>query len=149
MRIKVIGGGLAGTEAALQLADEGISVELYEMKSAGNFAELVCSANFGAIDNSEPDAFLKEELLKNGSFVMRSALECGRPDKGAFVIDKNLFYKKINSLVQNQNLIKVIRTEAVNIEPPSIIATGPLTSKALSLKLAGLLGSDNLFFLVP
>ena len=127
------------------MANEGIPVELYEMNTTGNLAGLVCSAKFGVLENSEPEGFLKDELLKNGSFVAKAALECGQPDKGALLIDKNLFYKKINALVQEQSLIKVARAEAVDIEPPSIIATGPLTSKALSLKLADFLGSGNLF----
>jgi methylenetetrahydrofolate--tRNA-(uracil-5-)-methyltransferase len=137
------------------LANEGIGVDLYEMRPAAksgahkteNFAELVCSNSLGNLDPSIAQGFLNNELLENGSFLIKTALECRAPGVDSLVLDKELFSKKITGLISGKSEIKIIRREVQDIDAlPCIIATGPLTSKALSQKIAADFGSENFSF---
>lgn len=156
MTVKVIGAGLAGCEAAWQLAKQGISVELYEMKpkkfspahKSENFFELVCSNSLKAERIENACGLLKEEMRLFDSVMMRCADISKVPAGGALAVDRDVFSQKATELIRENPLITVICDEVVDIDEniPTIIATGPLTSDGLSEKIAKLTGSEGLHF---
>ncbi len=156
MRVRVFGGGLAGSEAALQIAKRGIEVELYEMRplkktevhTTGDFAEIVCSNSFGSTNLEDGRGLLKEELRKLGSFLIETAYKFQVPAGKALAIDRRLFAAKVTQLITENPLIKVVREEVLDIDEsvPNIIATGPLTSERFMRSIANKFGSESLFF---
>lgn len=147
MKVKVIGAGLAGCEAAWQLAKRGIEVELIEMKPhkrtpahvADGFAELVCSNSFRGDDLSNAVGLLKEEMRRMGSVIMECADKHKVPAGGALAVDRVAFSEAVTEKIRNHPLITVVEGEVTDIpEGRVIVATGPLTSDALAEKLAKL-----------
>ena len=153
MTVKVIGGGLAGAEAAYQLAKRGVTVELYEMRpvvptpvhKGGGIAELVCSNSLKSVDPDTAQGVLKEELKLLDSAVVRAAYESRVPAGGALAVDRNLFSSAVESILKNTNRVTVIREEVTRIEDNSIIATGPLTSDGMGKAIAELV-PERLYF---
>ena len=156
MRVKVIGGGLAGSEAALQLAKESIEVDLYEMrpkKQTGahkteKLAEFVCSNSLGSLDITNASGLLKKEMQILGGFLIEEALKAKVPSGGALGIDRVLFSDNVTKLVRNNPLINIIREEINEIptDCPTIIASGPLTSPDLAGQIKNLTGEEHLYF---
>jgi methylenetetrahydrofolate--tRNA-(uracil-5-)-methyltransferase len=151
----IVGGGLAGSEAAWQAASMGINVHLYEMRPQVNtgahqsnyLAELVCSNSLGSDLPDRAAGILKRELRTLGSLLMHCADETAVPAGGALAVDRELFAQKVTGLVENHPLIKVTREEVVNIpDGPAIIASGPLTSAKLSSAIQNLTGREQIFF---
>ena len=147
MKVKVVGAGLAGSEAAWQLAVRGVEVELIEMKpakrtpahAADGFAELVCSNSFRGDDLSNAVGLLKEEMRRMDSLIMRCADAHRVPAGGALAVDRSAFSDAVTESIRNHPRITVTEAEATEIpEGRVVIATGPLTSDALAEKLAGL-----------
>lgn len=156
MKVKVIGAGLAGCEAALQLAKHGIEVDLYEMKpkkfspahSNENFAELVCSNSLKAERIENACGLLKEEMRLFGSVMMEAADVSRVPAGGALAVDRDVFSQYITDRIKAEQLINVINDEAVTINPEeyTIIATGPLTSDAMAEEIKRITGDNELYF---
>jgi len=143
MDVKVIGAGLAGCEAAWQLAERGIAVELFEMKPhrlspahvSNDFAELVCSNSFRSDELSNAVGLLKEEMRRLNSLVMQCADETRIPAGGALAVDRNRFAQLVTSKIRSHPLITVTEKEITEIPAGRvIIATGPLTSDSLADK---------------
>ena len=155
-RVTVIGAGLAGCEAAYQLANRGIAVTLYEMKpqkkspahSMDGFAELVCSNSLRANNIENAVGLLKEELRLLDSLVIKAADETRVPAGGALAVDRNKFSNLITDTIQAHPLVEVIHQEITEIPKDGIviIATGPLTSDALAAKIEALLSESALSF---
>lgn len=155
-KVTVIGGGLAGSEAALQLARNKIYVDLYEMRpkkstqahKTGDFAELVCSNSLGSYDISNASGLLKHEAEELNSVLMSVIHECKVPSGGALAVDRELFSKKVTELIKNNKYINVINEEvkSVDVNKPVIIASGPLTSYELSDNIKNVFGEDYLYF---
>ena len=154
-QLTIIGGGLAGTEAAWQAAERGIQVTLYEMRPqkstgahiTGHLGELICSNSFGSNQPDRAAGVLKEELHQMHSFVLSCAESTALPAGGALAVDRDIFAEKITSKITNHPNITVIRKECTEIPAsPTLIASGPLTSAALSESIARLTGQDSLFF---
>ncbi len=156
MKVNIIGGGLAGSEAALQAASRGIEVMLYEMRpikmtevhQTENFAEIVCSNSFGSKNLQDGRGLLKKEALSLGSFLVKTAYECEVPAGKALAVDRILFSEKVSNLIKNNPHIQVKREEIVGINPEElvIIATGPLASTNFLDHLSKLFGLNNLYF---
>ncbi len=155
MKVSVIGAGLAGCEAAFQLAEQGINVDLYEMKpqkyskahSYSGFAELVCSNSLKAARVESAAGLLKEEMRMLGSLILESAQQCSVPAGGALAVDRELFSDYITQKIKSHKNINVITGEVEKIpEGYCVIATGPLTSDALANSIKELLSSDGLSF---
>jgi methylenetetrahydrofolate--tRNA-(uracil-5-)-methyltransferase len=160
--ITVIGGGLAGTEAAYQIAKRGISVKLYEMKptkfspahSNSNLAEIVCSNSFKSNLLTNACGLLKEELRRLDSLLIKIADETKVPAGQALAVDREEFSKKITKKIYENPLIEVINEEIgenLHLEDLAkngivIVATGPLTEKKLSQEIAQITGQDKLHF---
>ena len=154
--IVVIGGGLAGCEAALQIAKEKIYVKLYEMKpqkfseahSNENLSEIVCSNSFKSNLLTNACGLLKEELRMLGSYLIKEADKVSVPAGQALAVDREKFSAAITELVEENEYIEVIRAEVTEIPQDAIviIATGPLTSEALSKKIIEFTGKDRLYF---
>ena len=154
--IIVIGGGLAGSEAALQIAKRKIKVKLYEMKpqkfseahSNENLAEIVCSNSFKSNLLTNACGLLKEELRMLGSYLIPIADKVSVPAGQALAVDREMFATEVTKLIEENEYIEVIRKEVTKIPEDSIviIATGPLTSEKLSLEIAKLTGNDKLYF---
>jgi methylenetetrahydrofolate--tRNA-(uracil-5-)-methyltransferase len=151
----VIGGGLAGSEAAWQAAERGVTVDLYEMRPwvqtgahAGSFlAELVCSNSLGSSLPDRAPGLLKQELRRLGSIVLKCAEETAVPAGGALAVDREAFACNVTETIEKHPNIRVIRQEFTEIPvQPAIIATGPLTSPRLSKDIAKLTGMEALFF---
>lgn len=155
-KVIVIGGGLAGTEAAWQLANRGIPVELYEMRPkqttgahvSDRLGELVCSNSLGSSLVDRATGLLQAELRMLRSLLLDAATLAAVPAGGALAVDRELFAEEVTTKIENHPLISVIREEVKNIpdDTPTIIATGPLTSDALASQIAGLTGQDHLYF---
>ena len=151
----VIGGGLAGSEAAWQAAERGMRVFLYEMRpevstgahTSGYLAELVCSNSLGSNLSDRASGLLKDELRKMGSMVLRSAEETAVPAGGALAVAREAFARRVTENILCHPNITVIRQEMTTVPvKPAIIASGPLTSPALSKAIAELTGSQHLYF---
>src|SRR5215217_3873884 len=149
--IHIIGGGLAGSEAAWQAASRGVPVTLYEMRpqratavhKTDRLAELVCSNSFRGDKLDNAVGLLKEEMRRLGSLVMRAAEASRVPAGAALAVDRDRFAEIITSTLNEHPLVTVVREEVGSIPPsseqePVIIATGPLTSDALSASLASI-----------
>ena len=157
--ITIIGGGLAGCEAAYQIAKRGIKVKLYEMKpqkfspahSNENLAEIVCSNSFKSNLLTNACGLLKEELRMLDSLLIKCADETAVPAGQALAVDREEFSQKVTAEINNNPLIEIYHEEVTNIEEISkdgivIIATGPLTSEKLSENILKLTGENKLYF---
>ena len=157
--ITIIGGGLAGCEAAYQIAKKNIKVKLYEMKpikyspahSNKDLAEIVCSNSFKSNLLTNACGLLKEELRRLDSLLIKTADETKVAAGQALAVDREVFSKKVTEAIENNPLIEVINKEVTDIsemekEGMVIIATGPLTSDSLSKKIANITGEDKLYF---
>jgi methylenetetrahydrofolate--tRNA-(uracil-5-)-methyltransferase len=153
--VTVIGGGLAGSEAAWQAAELGCSVELWEMRPVketpahrtDSFAELVCSNSMGGNSLTTASGLLKEELRRLGSVILRCADANRVPAGGALGVAREDFPRAVTETVHSHSHIEVIRKEATEIpEGPTVIATGPLTSDALAEKVEALSGETLYFY---
>lgn len=157
--VRVIGGGLAGSEAAWQVASRGVGVVLHEMRpvratavhKTDRLAELVCSNSFRGDTLDNAVGLLKEEMRRLGSLVMRAAEASRVPAGAALAVDRERFAQTITDELTAHPLISVVREEVTAIPPsserdPVIVATGPLTSDALSADIARLVGRDHLYF---
>ena len=161
--ITVVGGGLAGSEATYQIAKRGIKVRLYEMKpnnfspahSNNNLAEIVCSNSFKSNLHTNACGLLKEELRNLDSLLIKVADETAVPAGQALAVDREVFSKKVTETLENMENVEIIRKEigkdGLSIESIAkdgivIIATGPLTSDALSKQILELTGEDDLHF---
>ena len=151
----VVGGGLAGCEAAWQAAERGLQVSLYEMRphvhtgahSGAHLAELVCSNSLGSNLPDRAPGLLKEELRRLGSLLLRIAEDTAVPAGGALAVDRELFSERVTNIIDNHPNIKLVRQEVTQIpEGPVIIASGPLTSARLSEEILRLSGHDHLYF---
>lgn len=156
MHINVIGAGLAGCEAAMQIANRGINVKLYEMKphkkspahKSDLFGELVCSNSLKAMRVESAAGLLKEEMRRLDSFLMKSADKCQVPAGGALAVDRNEFAKLVTEGIKEHPNITVIDREVTEIPNDSvtIIATGPLTSDGLARTIEAQFGDSLSFF---
>ena len=165
MKIRVIGGGLAGPEAALTAARLGCQVDLYEMRAVvdgkprltpahqtTDFGELVCSNSLKSESVNTAPWLLKQEMRRGGSALLEIADECAVPAGHALAVDRVEFSRRISESIAAQPLIHVIREEVTRLDPPAadlaatIVATGPLTSDALSREIERLTGSGHLAF---
>ena len=155
MTVKVIGAGLAGCEAAWQLANAGIMVELCEMKPAKftpahkykGYAELVCSNSLKAERIESAAGLLKEEMRRLGSLTMLAAEATKVAAGGALAVSREDFSDFVTEKINSQPNITVISGEVTEIpEGYVIIATGPLTSEPLSKSIQSLIGTDYLYF---
>jgi methylenetetrahydrofolate--tRNA-(uracil-5-)-methyltransferase len=157
--LTIIGGGLAGSEAAWQAASRGVAVTLHEMRpvrptavhKTDRLAELVCSNSFRADKLDNAVGVLKEEMRRLGSLIMRAADLSRVPAGAALAVDRERFASEVTDALIAHPLIHVVRGEVADIPParpdaPVIIATGPLTSEALSRRIAELVGADYLYF---
>ncbi len=154
--VTVIGAGLAGSEAAWQLAKRGVHVRLYEMKPAKytpahrspGFAELVCSNSLRSAQLSNAVGLLKEELRRLGSLIMEAADRSAVPAGSALAVDRDLFSAYITEKIRNHPLITVYEEERRSVEEGevTVVATGPLTSDPLADYLTNVLGCGNLHF---
>lgn len=154
--IIVIGAGLAGSEAAYQIAKRGVKVKLYEMRpvkftpahKTDLFGELVCSNSLRSKELTKAVGLLKEELIRLGSLIMEAAINCEIPGGKAWVVDRECFSKYITQKLLEHPKVEVIREEVIDIPKDKIviIATGPLTSDALAKSLSALIDVPFLHF---
>jgi methylenetetrahydrofolate--tRNA-(uracil-5-)-methyltransferase len=152
--VHVVGGGLAGSEAAWQLAERGHQVILHEMRplratpahKTDRLAELVCSNTFKSTEISNAHGLLKAEMRLLGSIVLEAADEARVPGGSALTVDRDLFSRAVHERVSSHPRITVSRDEVTAIPSPAIIATGPLTSDALAEAVRSRLGVDSLAF---
>src|SRR4051812_16422459 len=157
--IRIVGGGLAGTEAAWQAASRGVPVTLYEMRpvrptavhKTDRLAELVCSNSFRGDKLDNAVGLLKEEMRQLGSLVMRAAEASRVPAGAALAVDRERFSEAVTRALHEHPLVTISREEVLSIpgsseREPVIVATGPLTSELLSADLARLVGTDHLYF---
>ncbi|MFY9396901.1 MAG: methylenetetrahydrofolate--tRNA-(uracil(54)-C(5))-methyltransferase (FADH(2)-oxidizing) TrmFO [Desulfomonilia bacterium] len=155
-RPRIIGGGLAGVEAAYLLAVRGLSVDLFEMRpfvstpahQTGLLGELVCSNSLKGTAPDTAHGLLKKELDRLDSLVLQTAFEHRVPAGKALAVDRQAFAAALTGKIESQEHIRVIREEVLDIDPevPTIVATGPLTSEGFAARLSQLAGSDRLFF---
>jgi methylenetetrahydrofolate--tRNA-(uracil-5-)-methyltransferase len=157
-RVHIVGGGLAGSEAAWQVASRGVHVTLYEMRpvrptavhKTDALAELVCSNSFRGDKLDNAVGLLKEEMRRLGSLVMRAADETRVPAGAALAVDRDGFSSHVTAAIASHPLISLRREEIaripVAVDGPVILATGPLTSDALSADIAALVGAEHLYF---
>jgi methylenetetrahydrofolate--tRNA-(uracil-5-)-methyltransferase len=157
MKPRIIGAGLAGCEAAWQCARLGVEVELYEMRpvrstpahQTDKFAELVCSNSLKSESENTAPWLLKEEMRRVGSLLLKIAAETSVPAGHALAVDREAFAARVTEAISAEPNIKIVRREITEIdenEGLTIVATGPLTSDALSREIGRLSGSDHLFF---
>ncbi len=149
-RVKIIGAGLAGSEAAWQCACRGVPVELFEMRpvrstaahQTGDFAELVCSNSLKSDTENTAPWLLKEEMRRAGSLLMEIARECAVPAGHALAVDRTAFAARVTDAISREPLITIRREEVARIDEDeiTIIATGPLTSDSLSQEIGRLCG---------
>ena len=157
--INVIGGGLAGTEAAYQIAKRGIKVKLYEMKpnkyspahSNQNLAEIVCSNSFKSNLHTNACGLLKEELRAMDSLLIKIADNTAVPAGQALAVDREIFAKKVTEAIKSNPNIEVINEEVVDLEKLieeaiTIVATGPLTADELANNISKITAQDKLYF---
>jgi methylenetetrahydrofolate--tRNA-(uracil-5-)-methyltransferase len=161
MRIRVIGGGLAGPEAALMAAAQGCDVLLYEMRpvrqtpahQTADFGELVCSNSLKSESEHTAPWLLKQEMRRAGSVLLRLADECAVPAGHALAVDRTEFSRRIGEAIAREPRITVVREEVTRLEGDgddfdglTVVASGPLTSPALSTEIARLAGKEHLAF---
>jgi methylenetetrahydrofolate--tRNA-(uracil-5-)-methyltransferase len=157
MRIRVIGGGLAGPEAALMAAAQGAEVLLYEMRpvrqtpahQTADFGELVCSNSLKSESENTAPWLLKQEMRRAGSVLLRLADECAVPAGHALAVDRAEFSRRIGEAIAQEPRITVLRDEVTRLDDfdgLTIVASGPLTSAALSSEIARLAGQEHLAF---
>ncbi|MFV0380490.1 MAG: methylenetetrahydrofolate--tRNA-(uracil(54)-C(5))-methyltransferase (FADH(2)-oxidizing) TrmFO [Anaerorhabdus sp.] len=153
--VVVVGAGLAGCEAAWQLAQRGIKVKLIEMRpkvmspahKTDKFAELVCSNSFRSDALTNAVGLLKEEMRMCSSLIMSVADETKLPAGSALAVDRELFSKKVTEKILNHPNIRVVYEEVIKvIDSPCILATGPLTSESLSINIKELIDEEHLYF---
>jgi methylenetetrahydrofolate--tRNA-(uracil-5-)-methyltransferase len=154
--VKIVGAGLAGSEAAWQCARRGVAVDLYEMRpvrstpahQTGNFAELVCSNSLKSDSENTAPWLLKEEMRRAGSLLIEVARQCSVPAGHALAVDRATFSAKVTDALSREPLIRIRREEVATVpdDQITIIATGPLTSDALSQEIARLSGTTHLYF---
>ena len=153
--VTVVGAGLAGSEAALQLATRGVPVRLIEMRpgrqtavhKTGNAAELVCSNSFKSDDADTAAGALKRELAVMDSFLLHAARESSVPAGGALAVDRTLFSDAVTALLKENPLVEIEHRELSGLPAaPAIVATGPLTGDALAEALSAELGAESLAF---
>lgn len=154
-QVTVVGAGLAGSEAAWQLAERGIKVKLIEMRPVkrtpahrgGQFAELVCTNSLRSASLTNAIGILKEEMRRLNSLIMKAADQHAIPAGGALAVDREAFSDEITETLKNHSNIEVVHDEVTALpKGPTIIATGPLTSDALSKELKQLTGEEYLYF---
>jgi methylenetetrahydrofolate--tRNA-(uracil-5-)-methyltransferase len=154
MTIHVVGGGLAGSEAAWQLAERGHDVVLHEMRPArgtpahktDRLAELVCSNTFKSTETVNAHGLLKAEMRLLGSMILQAADEARVPGGSALTVDRDVFSLAVHDRVTRHPRISISRDEFTEIPAPGIVATGPLTSDALAQRIRERLGVDSLAF---
>jgi methylenetetrahydrofolate--tRNA-(uracil-5-)-methyltransferase len=154
--VHIIGAGLAGSEAAWQCARQGVAVELFEMRpvrstpahQTADFAELVCSNSLKSDSDNTAPWLLKEEMRRARSLLLEIARQCAVPAGHALAVDRTTFAAKVTEAISREPLITVRREEVsrINENQLTIIATGPLTSDALSQEVARLSGASHLYF---
>jgi len=154
--VTIVGGGLAGVEAAWQLARRGLRVDLHEMRpvkktpvhQTGDFAELVCSNSLRGNALDQAAGLLKEEMRRLGSLTMRVADEVKVPAGSALAVDRELFARRVTEEIAALPAVTVHRGEVARIPdgPVVIVATGPLTSESLAADIARFVGEDHLYF---
>lgn len=154
--VRIIGAGLAGSEAAWQCARRGVPIDLFEMRpvrstpahQTSDFAELVCSNSLKSDSENTAPWLLKEEMRRAGSLLMEIARACAVPAGHALAVDRRTFAAKVTEIISRDPLITVHRDEVTSIDERqiTIIATGPLTSDSLSQEIARLSGSAHLYF---
>ncbi|NDV19812.1 methylenetetrahydrofolate--tRNA-(uracil(54)-C(5))-methyltransferase (FADH(2)-oxidizing) TrmFO [Pseudodesulfovibrio sp. JC047] len=159
--VAIVGGGLAGTECAWQLAEAGIAVTLYEMKpgkrseahTEDGLAELVCSNSFRATGPAAAIGLLKEEMSSLGSLVMKAAFATQVPAGGALAVDRTLFSQYITDAIENHDSITVVHQEIQSLDASElqghdavVIAAGPLASESLTESLMTAVGNQRLYF---
>ncbi len=155
-RVTIVGGGLAGCEAAWQLARRGVAVDLFEMRPlrqtpvhrTGDLAELVCSNSLRGNALDQAAGLLKEEMRRMGSLVTQVADAVQVPAGSALAVDRALFARRMSEAIASQSLVRVRREEVLRIpeDPLTIVATGPLTADALAQDLAAFVGREQLHF---
>ena len=153
--VRVVGGGLAGSEAACQLAHRGVKVELYEMRphkrteahATPHLAELVCSNSLRSAALTNAAGLLKEEMRRLGSLIIRAADGCQVPAGSALAVDRERFALAVTDEIGSLPGVRIVREEATEIPPGlAIVASGPLTSQSLSHALESLLGGQHLYY---
>ncbi len=154
--VTVVGAGLAGSEAAWQIAQRGVRVRLYEMRPVrptavhrtSDCAELVCSNSLKSLDHATPHGLLKEEMTALGSKILECALLHRVPAGGALAVDRDEFAKAVTAVLTSHPLIELVREEVVEIPESGIVilAVGPLVSERLQEAIARFTGQDYLFF---
>jgi methylenetetrahydrofolate--tRNA-(uracil-5-)-methyltransferase len=155
-QVTIIGGGLAGSEAAWQVAERGIDVEIFEMRpdhptqahQSGNFAEVVCSNSLKSDEPGTAPYLLKEELRRGGSLLLKIAHRVAVPAGAALAVDRERFADEVTRHLSSHTRIHIRRKEVLKIPDRGqvIIATGPLTSPGLSEEIAKLTGKEHLYF---
>jgi len=155
-RILIVGGGLAGSEAAWQAARRGLRVDLYEMRPArttpvhatGDLAELVCSNSLKSNLLDTASGLLKEEMRRCDSLVIRVADACRVPAGGALAVDRERFARGVTEEIESLSNVRVLREEVRSIpdEGPCVLATGPLASEAIAASIARFTGKEYLYF---
>jgi methylenetetrahydrofolate--tRNA-(uracil-5-)-methyltransferase len=155
-QVTIVGGGLAGSEAAWQLARRGVPVRLYEMRpvrptpvhKTDGLAELVCSNSFKSLELANAHGLLKEEMTRLGSLILGCATECRVPAGAALAVDRVAFSEAVTSALDSEPLITVVRQEMPGIPADGIVilAVGPLVSESLADAIARFTGRDYLYF---
>ncbi|HKU53914.1 MAG TPA: FAD-dependent oxidoreductase, partial [Rhizomicrobium sp.] len=158
-QLHIIGGGLAGSEAAWQAAESGVAVILHEMRpvrgteahQTDSLAELVCSNSFRSDDAANNAVgLLHEEMRRIGSLIMRAADACKLPAGGALAVDRHAFSAAVSKALENHPRVQLSREEITGLPPAgwasTIIATGPLTSASLGAAIGAATGEDQLAF---
>ncbi len=154
MNATVVGGGLAGSEAAWALAERGVRVTLFEMRPvvktpahrSDRLAELVCSNSFKSVDLTNAHGLLKSELRALGSLLLPCADEARVPGGAALAVDREIFSRAVHDRVTAHPNITIVREEVAGLPGPGVVATGPLTSERLAKAMAERLGSSALAF---
>ena len=156
MKINIIGGGLAGSEAAIYLANRGFKVDLYDIKGKSftpahhnpNYAEIVCSNSFKSEDPTSASGILKQELLSLGSTLLKVAYEVKVPSGGALAVDREQFASKITEIIKSNPNITLHTEDVGGFESDAItiVATGPLSTDNMCKALSNAIGSDFLYF---
>ncbi|HEX6737529.1 MAG TPA: methylenetetrahydrofolate--tRNA-(uracil(54)-C(5))-methyltransferase (FADH(2)-oxidizing) TrmFO [Vicinamibacteria bacterium] len=155
-RVTIVGGGLAGCEAAWQLAKRGVAVDLHEMRpvkptpvhQTADLAELVCSNSLRGNALDQPAGLLKEEMRRLDSLILRVADAVQVPAGSALAVDRGLFAQRVTEAVTHLPQVTLHRGEVEHLpgDPVAIVATGPLTSEALAAEIAAFVGGDHLYF---